>query len=110
MPPRTKRRISVWQWASPARRSPYWRNDPTGPWQSIVFTTLVLAQLANALATRSSTESLLAIGFFSNRLLLLAIGGGLPFTVTATLSALLPAHLPDPTALCVRLLALLVGR
>ncbi len=43
-------------------------------WQTMVFTTLVTAQLANALAVRSPTESLLSTGFFSNRYLAGAIG------------------------------------
>ena len=51
----------------------YWRIDPTGPWQTMVFTTLTLAQMGNALATRSSRDSLLTIGLFSNRLMVLAV-------------------------------------
>jgi Ca2+-transporting ATPase len=37
-----------------------------GPWQTMVFTTLVLAQMGNALAIRSGRESLFTIGIFSN--------------------------------------------
>ncbi len=43
-------------------------------WQTMVFTTLVTAQLANALAVRSPTASLLSTGPFSNRFLTGAIG------------------------------------
>ena len=45
-----------------------------GPWQTMVFTTLVLAQMGNALAIRSSRESLFTIGIFSNRLMVFAVG------------------------------------
>jgi Ca2+-transporting ATPase len=55
----------------------YWLNDPNGPWQTIIFTTLVLAQMGNALATRSNVDSVLRIGLFSNRTMLLAVGAGL---------------------------------
>ena len=39
----------------------------------MVFTTLVLGQMGNALAIRSNTESTFTIGFFSNRLMVWAI-------------------------------------
>jgi Ca2+-transporting ATPase len=45
-----------------------------GPWQTMVFTTLVLAQMGNALAIRSGRESVFTIGFFSNRLMVFAVG------------------------------------
>ncbi len=51
----------------------YWLNDPNGVWQTMVFTTLVLAQMGNALAIRSNTESVFKIGLFSNRLMVIAI-------------------------------------
>ncbi|MEZ4736165.1 MAG: cation-translocating P-type ATPase [Caldilineaceae bacterium] len=38
-------------------------------WRTMVFTTLTLAQLGNALAIRSSTDLLMTIGPFSNRLM-----------------------------------------
>ena len=41
--------------------------------QSMVFTVLTLAQLAHVMAIRSETESLFAIGVFSNRPLLLTV-------------------------------------
>ena len=55
----------------------YWLNDPNGPWQTMIFTTLVLAQMGNALATRSSRDSLFKIGLFSNRLMVGAVMLGL---------------------------------
>lgn len=51
----------------------YWLRDPEGPWQTMVFTTLTLAQMGNALATRSNTDSIFSIGFLSNRLMLVAV-------------------------------------
>jgi len=50
-----------------------WRNDPSGPWQTMVFTTMVLAQMGNALAIRSSRDFLWQIGVFSNRLMVFAV-------------------------------------
>jgi Ca2+-transporting ATPase len=44
-----------------------------GPWQTMVFTTLVLAQMGNALAIRSGRESLFSIGLLSNRLMVFAV-------------------------------------
>jgi Ca2+-transporting ATPase len=43
------------------------------PWQTMVFTTLVLAQMGNALAIRSGRESLFTMGIFSNRLMVFAV-------------------------------------
>ena len=51
----------------------YWLQDPNGPWQTMVFTTLTLAQMGNALATRSNIDSIFKIGFFSNRLMVVAV-------------------------------------
>jgi Ca2+-transporting ATPase len=42
-------------------------------WQTIVFTVLTFSQLVHALVIRSETESLFAIGLFSNPQLLLAV-------------------------------------
>ena len=44
-----------------------------GAWQTALFTTLVFAQLAMALAVRSEEQSLLRIGLLSNKPMLLAI-------------------------------------
>jgi Ca2+-transporting ATPase len=50
-----------------------WDLDPNGPWQTMVFTTLTLAQLGNALASRSSRESLFRLGLLTNRAMLGAV-------------------------------------
>jgi Ca2+-transporting ATPase len=52
----------------------YYQDDPNGVWQTMVFTTLVLAQMGNAMAIRSNTESVFKIGLFSNRTMVVAIG------------------------------------
>jgi Ca2+-transporting ATPase len=49
-----------------------WHNG-LAHWQTIVFTVLTLAQLANVMAIRSERESLFAIGLLSNRPLLGAV-------------------------------------
>jgi Ca2+-transporting ATPase len=51
----------------------YWLQDPNGPWQTMVFTTLTLAQMGNAMAIRSNVDSIFKIGFFSNWLMVLAV-------------------------------------
>ena len=53
-----------------------WLDDPDGHWQTIIFTTLVFAQMANVLALRSSTDSLFRVGIFSNRLMVGAVLSG----------------------------------
>jgi Ca2+-transporting ATPase len=50
-----------------------WLQDPSGSWQTMVFTTMVLAQMGNALAIRSSRDSLFQIGIFSNRLMVISV-------------------------------------
>ncbi len=65
------------------------RTDPANTlhWQTMVFSTLVIAQLFQALALRSETASLLSLGLFSNRFMIV--------TVAATLlSQLLVVYLP----------------
>jgi len=42
-------------------------------WQTIIFTTLTLSQMGNALALRSERESIFKIGFLSNKSLLNAV-------------------------------------
>ncbi len=52
----------------------YWRwflDDPA--WQTLIFTTLTFAQMANCLAIRSGRDSLFTVGLFSNRPLLGAV-------------------------------------
>jgi Ca2+-transporting ATPase len=50
----------------------YWReNDPA--WQTIVFSTVTLSQMANVLAVRSERQSVFQIGLFSNKPLLGAV-------------------------------------
>ncbi len=51
----------------------YWLRDPNGVWQTMVFTTLTLAQMGNALAIRSNIDSIFGQGLFSNRLMVVAI-------------------------------------
>jgi Ca2+-transporting ATPase len=51
----------------------YWRQDPSGPWQTLIFTTLTLAQMGNALAIRSNIDSIFKIGLNSNRLMIVAV-------------------------------------
>jgi P-type Ca2+ transporter type 2C len=51
----------------------YWQNDPTGPWQTMIFTTLVLAQMGNALSIRSFRDSFFSIGPLKNRLMVFAV-------------------------------------
>jgi len=50
----------------------YWRCGNPG-WQKMVFTTLTLSQMGNALASRSARDSLFQIGLFSNKVLLAAV-------------------------------------
>ena len=54
----------------------FWLEDPdplTGVWRTMVFTTLVLAQMGNAMAIRSNEESVFTIGFFKNRTMIIAV-------------------------------------
>jgi Ca2+-transporting ATPase len=51
----------------------YFRMDPSASpevWRTVTFTTLTLAQMGNALATRSDRDTLWQIGFFSNKVML----------------------------------------
>jgi Ca2+-transporting ATPase len=50
-----------------------WMRDPDLPWQTMIFTTLTIAQMGNALALRSRRESLFTIGLFSNKFMLGAV-------------------------------------
>lgn len=79
------------------------------PWQTMVFTTLALLQLGNALAARSEHDSILRLGWLSNRPLALAIA----LTIAVQLALVyVPALQPifvtetlDPVQLGVVLLA-----
>ncbi len=51
----------------------YWSIDPNGVWQTMVFTTLTLSQMGNAMAIRSNRESLFSIGIFSNMMMIWAV-------------------------------------
>lgn len=42
-------------------------------WQTMIFTTLTIAQMGNVLAVRSDIESSFSIGFFRNRMLILSV-------------------------------------
>jgi Ca2+-transporting ATPase len=50
----------------------FWRNGHPG-WQTILFTTLTLSQMGNALAIRSQHDLLMEIGLFSNKSMLGAV-------------------------------------
>ena len=50
----------------------YWRRDDS-KWQTILFTTLTLSQMANVMAIRSERRSLFQIGLMSNKALLGAV-------------------------------------
>ena len=54
--------MGYWYWAFGSAVEVHWR--------TIVFTVLTLAQMGNALAIRSSRDSLFQIGVFSNRALI----------------------------------------
>ena len=51
----------------------YWDQDPDGHWRTMVFTTLTLAQMGNALALRTNRDSLFKVGLFSNKAMLGAV-------------------------------------
>ena len=52
-----------------------WGEATDRPWQTMIFTTLALLQLAHALAVRSEMDSLFTLGFTTNRALLATIVG-----------------------------------
>ena len=51
----------------------YQQGLPQATWRTMVFTTLTLAQMGNALALRSHQDSLFTIGLFTNKLMLGAV-------------------------------------
>jgi Ca2+-transporting ATPase len=58
-----------------------WAEATGRPWQTMVFTTLALAQLGNALAVRSEQQSLFKLGFGTNRPLLWTVLGTLAIQI-----------------------------
>ena len=54
-----------------------WKDSPDGPWQTVLFSTLIFAQLALALEVRSEKRSLFSIGLFSNRPMVAAVSIGI---------------------------------
>ncbi len=54
--------MGYWSWATGLASEAHWR--------TIIFTVLTLAQMGNALATRSDRDSLFQLGIFSNRALI----------------------------------------
>lgn len=48
----------------------YWTSHPAGTWQTVLFTSLAVAQIGQAMALRSFDHSFFRIGYFSNPLLL----------------------------------------
>jgi len=70
-------------------------------WQTMIFTTLACLQIFQALGTRSTTESLLSIGVFSNRVMWAIIGVvvalqlGALYTPLSTVLGLVPLSARD---------------
>jgi Ca2+-transporting ATPase len=54
-----------------------WEHGTHGPWQTMLFTSLALLQLGDALAVRSDTTSTFTLRFTTNRFLLFAVIGTL---------------------------------
>ncbi|HJT37419.1 MAG TPA: cation-translocating P-type ATPase [Actinomycetota bacterium] len=52
-----------------------WAHASGRPWRTMIFTSLALLQLGNAMAVRSDRQSLFRLGVFSNRLLAGAVFG-----------------------------------
>jgi Ca2+-transporting ATPase len=50
-----------------------WGEANGRPWQTMIFTSLALLQLANALAVRSEVDSVFSLGFTTNRALLATV-------------------------------------
>jgi Ca2+-transporting ATPase len=65
------------------------QRDPLGPWQTLMFTTLAVMQMFQALATRSSRESLFRQGLLSNPTML----GVLSLVLVLQIAALHAPHL-----------------
>jgi len=82
-------------------------------WQTMVFTTLALLQLGNAVAVRSTTDSALSLGLRSNLPLAAAVVGGLALQLAlvyaAPLHGLFETQALGPVELAVVLVASSVG-
>jgi Ca2+-transporting ATPase len=63
--------VGYFNWNNVGR--PMHEGEAGSPWQTMVFTTLTLAQMGNALAIRSNRDSLFRIGIFSNRPMVVAV-------------------------------------
>jgi Ca2+-transporting ATPase len=60
-----------------------WGEATGRPWQTMLFTSLALLQLGNAMAVRSEEESLVSLGLGSNKPLLAAVGATLALQLLA---------------------------
>ncbi|MHB8774795.1 MAG: cation-translocating P-type ATPase [Bellilinea sp.] len=60
-------------------------------WQTMIFTTLTIAQMGNVMAVRSDLDSTFKIGFFSNRLLI----GAVLLTVALQMAVIYAPFLQD---------------
>ncbi len=85
-----------------------WANN-NAAWHTMVFTTLTLSQMGNALAVRSETDSLFKVGILSNKAMLGAVllTLGLQFLVTylAPLQSVFGTKALPPLELAISLLA-----
>jgi Ca2+-transporting ATPase len=80
-----------------------WSQDPSGPWQTMVFMTMTLSQLFHALAVRGERHNIWQIGWFTNKALwgaiVLMFGAQMAITYVPALQRLFstqplsPAHL-----------------
>ena len=68
-----------------------WAYHADAPWRTMIFTSLALLQLGDALAVRSESRSTFRLGFTTNRFLLIAVLG----TLAAQLAAIYLPVLQD---------------
>lgn len=86
----------------------YFSEGADSPWQSVIFTSLALAQIFQALAIRSSKDSVFRIGLFSNPTLLGMMGAVLALQALVIYLPLLQGFF-HTEALSLPLLGLIVG-
>ncbi|MGV3527131.1 MAG: cation-translocating P-type ATPase [Candidatus Sericytochromatia bacterium] len=86
----------------------YFTQGAESPWQSVIFTSLALAQIFQALAIRSSKDSLFRIGLFSNPTLLGMMGAVLALQTLVIYLPLLQGFF-HTQALPLSLLGVIVG-